>query len=143
MDPATIYAITVTLVGIGLPPKVDVEPLPPQWTMADCIKDHENKLAGKPNTMARCVSRDRPFISSDDHSDDGAIYAVGIVYLDPNSPPAVKAARLVPQPSIEECKRQIEDKFANRRGMLTFCVRMKTRMQTCSPHTNQCLVVPS
>jgi len=59
MDPATIYAITVTLVGVGYAPELKIERLPPQWTMADCIRDHEKKLADQPRTKALCVSRDR------------------------------------------------------------------------------------
>lgn len=59
MDPATIYAITVTLVGIGTVPEIKIERLPPQSTMADCIRDHEKKLANQPHTRAKCVSRDR------------------------------------------------------------------------------------
>lgn len=59
MEPATIYAITVTLVGIGHMPAIQVEKLPHQWTMADCIKDHEKKLASRPSTKVLCVSRDR------------------------------------------------------------------------------------
>lgn len=140
MDPATIYAITVTLVGVGLPPKVDVEPLPPQWTMADCIKDHEDKLADRPNTMARCVSRDRPFTAKDVPE---SIYAVGIIFWNPNSQPKVVGARLVPQPTMEECKRLIENAYPSRRGILTFCIKSKHQLQNCEPHTNKCLVAPS
>lgn len=143
MDPATIYAITVTLVGVGLPPKVSVEPLPPEWTMADCIRDHEQKLASTPRTMARCVSRDRPYVPPNGEEDGGSVYAVLIGFPGNGRPPIVKAAKLNPQPSLEECKSQFEERFANQKGVLTFCVRMKTRMQTCRPDTNQCAVVPS
>jgi len=59
MDSAAIYAITVILTGIGVMPEIKIERLPPQWTMADCIRDHEKKLADRPNTRAMCVSRDR------------------------------------------------------------------------------------
>lgn len=59
MDPATVYAITVTFAGIGTIPQLRIEPLPPQWTISDCIRDHEQKLAGRPHTRALCVSLER------------------------------------------------------------------------------------
>lgn len=59
MDPAAIYAITVIMTGIGAMPEIKIERLPPQWSLWDCIKDHERKLAGRPNTKALCVSWER------------------------------------------------------------------------------------
>src|SRR5690554_5997888 len=59
MDPATIYAITVTLVGFGLPPDVTVIPMPPEWTMDKCIEEHEAKFADRPDAKAMCVSWQR------------------------------------------------------------------------------------
>lgn len=135
MDPATIYAITVTLVGIGLPPKVDVEPLPPQWTMADCIKDHEKKLAGKPNTMARCVSRERPFQPSAPEIHQQSIWVISIAD-DANA--ALKTSASYFPLTMFQCqmKREREDGHV-------FCVRSPTKPETkCLPDRGICVVQP-
>lgn len=142
MDPATIYAITVTLAGIGLPPEVQVERLPPQWTMADCIKDHEQKLAGRPNTMARCVSKDRPFTNADD-ADEPVVYGIDIVFGYKNRNPTVSVFRPTPAISMEECKTKYADIFANRRGVRAYCVKTRTPPLTCDPNNARCAVVPS
>src|SRR5690554_3515788 len=58
MDPATIYAITVIVSGDNLP-DISIVPLPPEWTLADCIEQHEKKFTNAPDTRAMCVSWQR------------------------------------------------------------------------------------
>lgn len=141
MDPATIYAITVTLVGIGLPPKVNVEPLPPEWTMADCIKDHEVKLAGKPNTMARCVSRDRPFEPA---LPRGTVWQIAIDQgWGANSRGDIKTKAEISIYNKKKCekRRSIND---GKWGFRYFCVESRYKPMTlCAPELGLCHTRPS
>lgn len=137
MDPATIYAITVTLIASGMPPSFEVEPLPPEWTMADCIKDHEEKLAGKPNTMARCVSRDRPFKGPFD-TDEEVVYAIGIIFGNPSQPLTVQVSEPTPPVSLDECEKKFAARFANHPGIRGYCFKSRTVPTTCDPHRMHC-----
>lgn len=142
MDPATIYAITVTLAGIGSIPKITIERLPPQWTMADCIKDHEEKLAGKPNTMARCVSRDRPYYGPDT-TDDDVVYTLGIIFGKKDADPTMKVTEPTPQVPLETCQREFADHFASRRGVRAYCFKSRIPPKTCNTLKGLCSTLPS
>jgi hypothetical protein len=128
MEPATIYAITVTLVGFGLPPRIEVEPLPKGWTMEACIKDHEHKLAGRPNTMARCVSRDRPFKAPPSEDLPQMVWVVSIDH-------AAKTYADIHFPPLPVCERQ-----RKRNPHRTFCVVSPVKPKTmCRPDLGICI----
>lgn len=122
MDPIAIYAIATTLVN-GFP-KVSFEQLPKGWTMADCIKHHEEKLNKRPNTQAFCLSRERPYkpltnprvylISVKDHKTPGV--------------PSIDLTRW--KGTIEECQ-QVVDRFAGR--VQAFCYATE-KLETRGPH---------
>lgn len=141
MDPATIYAITVTLVGIGLPPKVNVEPLPPEWTMADCVKDHEEKLAGKPNTMARCISRDRPFEPA---LPRGTVWEVSISQgWGATRNDDLKTGAGISIYNLKKCEKR-RSIYDGQWGRRYFCVESRYRPKTlCVPHLGICYTRPS